>query len=125
MKTPCEEFVAAIMTKPECLAAMEHYDLLARTLGIDHPYAQAAMQQVLELAPREFLSNLAQELGVLPKPIGYTESGEAAFCLEDVMQHLGVEPDEAQQLIDQFIQEREAAGLGSGLIDPEDVHVAH
>lgn len=118
------------MNKPsaECLAALDQYALLERTLGGDHPYAQAAMQQVLELAPQSFhehMLNMAQELGLLPHPSGYTEGGVPVYCLEDVTQHLGIQPDEAQYLIDQFIQEREAAGLGSGLIDPEDVHVTH
>ncbi len=118
------------MTTPsaECLAAMGRYELLSRTLGHDHPYTRVALQHVLELAPQsfhEYMLNMAQELGLLPHPSGYTEGGVPVYCLEDVTQHLGIQPYEAQHLIDQFIQEREAAGLGSGLIDPEYVHVTH
>ncbi|MFZ4536801.1 hypothetical protein [Propionivibrio sp.] len=98
---------------PEFLAAMEALRDLTESGGSADECARQ-WSIIVAYAPPWFMAAMgdkAREFGLMPEAVGYLADGTAMFRLEDVAEKMGMEPDEAQALIQEFIEDREAMGL--------------
>lgn len=110
----------------EFLDAVEVHAGHADMFGEGHPITRRALEVVMDLAPREIREAMhakATELGLIPPAAGFLEDGTQVYRLEDIAKRMGLSEEDAQRSVARFMQEREAAGLPSGLIDPSRVHL--
>ena len=101
---------------PEFLAAIKHHRLLVETLGMDHPDTMRAMILAMELAPDELadeMTDMAQEMGLIPEAGGYLEDGSPMYRLEDIAERHGVSLAEAEETLHKMLAHREALGLSN------------
>ena len=108
----------------EFLDAAEMLAAHSDKFGKKHPLTRQAMDRVMALAPpklQEAMRAKAAELGLIPPAGGYLDDGTQVYRLQDVARQMGMSEAEAQRSIARFMQEREAAGLPSGSIDPAHV----
>jgi hypothetical protein len=106
------------------LHAIEAHAQIAERLGGDHPKAHLAMEKVMALAPKhvqDAMLKKGRDLGLIPPAGGYLADGTAVYRLEDVAAQMGLSIEEARVFLTRFDDERAAAGLCSGLINPDRV----
>lgn len=105
--------------------AIEVHNRVAEKLGDEHPQSHLAMERVISLAPKHVQDAMLQmgtKLGLIPQAGAYLADGTPVYRLEDVAEKMGLAMDEARAFITRFDDERAAAGLSSGLINPQHIH---
>lgn len=110
---------------PEFMAALDMHHAMQISMGEDHPLTQRAFALVMELAPAELktqMANMAREMGLLPDADGYLEDGSPVYRLESIATKLGMTEDEAQTSVQAFMADRAALGLDATPIDPDLIH---
>ena len=110
---------------PEFLDAVDELTRTVEELGHEHHQAKRAMQRAMMLAPRTLrdeITRMAESMGLLPKPDGYTEDGQPVVSLETLAAQWGMTLEEAQAHADAMLAELEAAGVTMPAIDPARVH---
>ena len=113
---------------PEFLDAMGICLDVVERLGLEHPEATRALMVGMELAPasmHDFMADKAREMGLIPEADGYTDDGKPVFSLEAVAAKLGIGMEEAKELMQSMLTERDGLGLSNVLIDPATVHRKH
>lgn len=90
----------------------------------DSPDADRLLFRVIDHAPAELLQQMfskALEIGLIPSPSGCLADGSPIFSLEEMARHNKISEDEANNLVKQFLEEREQAGLSNDgiLVDPD------
>lgn len=99
---------------PEFSAAMRRHVELAAQHGEDSPEARRSFMQAMMIAPdwfKEETSQIAADMGLLPKATGYLEDGSPMFSLDDVAGQLGVTVVEAEAAAHDMLADRQALGL--------------
>ena len=112
-------------TTPEFMAAVDMHHAMRTTMGEDHPLTQRALTLVMELAPTELktlMADKAREMGLMPEAHGYLADGSPVYRLEAIAEKLGVSADEAQASVQAFMADRAALGLDTTPIDPALIH---
>lgn len=115
-------------TTPEFLAAVDMHHAMRTTMGEDHPLTQRALALVMELAPDELktlMADKAREMGLMPDPDGYLDDGTPVYRLDSVARKLGMSEAQAQDAIQALMADRVALGLDTMPIDPALIHRTH
>jgi len=113
-------------TTPEFNMAVDRLMAMRATLGTDHPLTQRALTLVMELAPPELqtvMADKAREMGLMPEAHGYLDDGSPVYRLEAIAEKLGMSEDDAQASVQAFMVDRAALGLDTTPIDPAQVHI--
>jgi len=113
-------------TTPEFTAAVEMHHAMSTTMGTDHPLTQRALTLVMELAPDELktlMADKAREMGLIPEAHGYLDDGTPCYRLEAIAEKLGLTEAEAQASVQAFMADRMAMGLDTMPIDPALIHI--
>lgn len=113
---------------PEFMSALDMHHAMLTTMGEDHPLTQRAFALVMELAPSELktlMADKAREMGLMPDPDGYLDDGSPVYRLESVARKLGLSESEAQESVQAFMADRVALGLDTMAIDPALIHRTH
>jgi hypothetical protein len=113
-------------TTPEFLAAVDMHHAMRTTMGEDHPLTQRALTLVMELAPDELktlMADKAREMGLMPEAHGYLDDGSPVYRLESIAEKMGVSADEVQDSVQAFMADRAALGLDTTPIDPALIHI--
>jgi hypothetical protein len=113
-------------TTPEFMAALDMHHSMQITMGLDHPLTQRAFALVMELAPAELktlMADKAREMGLMPEALGYLDDGSPVYRLESIAQKLGMTEAEAQESVQAFMADRVALGLDMKVIDPALIHI--
>lgn len=89
----------------------------------DSPDADRLLFRMMDHAPAELMQQLfsaALATGLIPSPSGYLEDGSPIFSLPDMARHNGIGEEEANSLVEAFMDEREQAGFSNEgvLVDP-------
>jgi hypothetical protein len=106
------------------LDAIEDHAEIADRLGEEHPQTHLAMERVISLAPKHVQDAMLQmgaKMGLIPQAGAYLADGTPVYRLEDVAEKMGLSMDAARAFITRFDDERAAAGLSSGLVNPDQV----
>lgn len=112
-------------TTPEFMTALDLHHSVQITMGLDHPLTKRAFALVMELAPAELktlMADKAREIGLMPDPDGYLDDGSPVYRLESVARKLGLSESEAQDAVQAFMADRVALGLNTMAIDPALIH---
>ncbi|MCU4495791.1 hypothetical protein [Acinetobacter ursingii] len=112
---------------PEFFKAFDHYKNMVEQYGDDHPITEQALLLTLHYTPEHIKAEMnakAKELNLLPPPSGYTDDGELMFSLEDIVKHLGVSFEEAEQKLLSLMDNRQQVGLSNdGIYVNSDVKI--
>jgi len=114
------------MNAPEFDMAIDRLLSMRATMGQDHPLTQRAFALVMELAPAELktlMADKAREMGLMPEALGYLDDGSPVYRLESIAQKLGMTEAEAQESVQAFMVDRVALGLDTKAIDPALIHI--
>ena len=122
----------AIALAPECLKqsaaewqqkrmakfneAMQTHMKLVQQYGHQHPLVRGHFMEVMEYAPQDLKDTIrqkAQDMGLMPKASAYTEDGEPLYNMAEVAATLGVSQEEAQEALQEMLDECERQGLDS------------
>lgn len=113
-------------TTPEFMVALDMHHSMRTTMGEDHPLTQRAFTLVMELAPDELktlMAEKAREMGLMPEAHGYLDDGSPVYRLESIAEKLGVSADEVQDSVQAFMADWAALGLDTTPIDPALIHI--
>lgn len=113
-------------TTPEFMVALEMHHSMQITMGLHHPLTQRAFTLVMDLAPTELktlMADKARELGLLPEADGYLDDGTPCYRLEAIAEKLGLTEYEAQASVQSFMADRAALGLDTTPIDPAQINL--
>ena len=105
--------------------AMNQYKKIAAQHGDESEHARIAFTKAMLLAPKWFsdeMSDMAVDMGLIPKPSGYLDNGEPIYDLRDVAKHLDVPFDEAEQSLHKLIAARDSLGMDTMLVNPSTVN---
>ena len=112
---------------PEFFKAFDHYKAMLEQYGDDHPITQQAFHLTLHYTPEHIKAEMdakAKEMGLLPRPSGYTDDGEPMYRLEDIAKHLGMSIEDAEQALLQMLDNRKQVGLShDGVFSASDIHI--
>lgn len=83
--------------------------------------------EMMHYAPPEYLAivdQVAKEMNLVPEPDGYTNDGRPMISQSALAKHLGLGMDEAGEMVDRFMADREALGLSNaGIVkDAKKIH---
>lgn len=84
-------------------AAYDEVERAAKTYGEVSPQVSRAKAKAIEFLPPAGiaeLNDLAYELGLVPKPAGYTADNEPVFAVADLARHLGLDESEIHAIGD-------------------------
>ena len=101
--------------------AMNQYKKIAAQHGDESEQARVAFTKAMLLAPKWFsdeMSDMAVDMGLIPKPSGYLDNGEPIYDLRDMARHLDVSFDDAKKSLHKLLTERKNLGMDNFLVDP-------
>lgn len=85
--------------------AMRDYHRIAEQYGEDSEQAKDQFLKCYQLAPQHLkdeAGKMAKEMGLLPKPSGFTDDGEPIFSVQDIANHFGIDEREVMAKIDRL-----------------------
>lgn len=101
------------MSTPEFMQACRHYLTLSERYGDDHPATEKAFSHLLDLTPPELIEEFYGEaLAAMPKPQGYTRSGDPVYTAQSIAEHFGLSEEEVERGLEK---------VGANLVNPADV----
>lgn len=86
--------------------------------------------EMMHYAPAEYLAvanQIAEEMNLLPEPDGYLDDGTPMISQSALAKHHGLSMEEAGEMVEQFMADREALGLSNdGIIrNAANIHRKH
>ena len=72
--------------------------------------------EMMHYAPPEYLAvanQIAEEMNLVPEPDGYLDDGTPMISLSALAKHLGLNRDEAGEMVERFMADRESLGLSN------------
>ena len=72
--------------------------------------------EMMHYAPPEYLAvanQIAEEMNLVPEPDGYLDDGTPMISLSVLAKHLGLNRDEAGEMVERFMADRESLGLSN------------
>jgi hypothetical protein len=104
---------------PKFLKAFDHYKVMVKQYGDDHPITEQALLLTMHYTPEHIKKEMhqkAKELNLLPRPSGYTDNGEPMYQLEDIANHFGISFEEAEQSLLTMMSNLQQVGLSNDSI---------
>ena len=83
--------------------------------------------EMMAYAPPEYLAvayQCADEMNLVPEPDGYTDDGTPMISLSALAKHHGLSMDEAEDMLERFMADRESLGLSNAgiFINANNIH---
>lgn len=72
--------------------------------------------EMMHYAPPEYLAvanQIAEDMNLIPVPDGYTDDGTPMVSLSALAKHHGMNMDDACEMLEQFMADRESLGLSN------------
>ncbi len=112
---------------PEFFKAFDHYKAMLEHYGEYHPITEQALILTMHYMPEYIKAEMhqkAKELNLLPPVSAYTDDGEPMYRLEDIVRHLGITFEEAEQQLLQMMNNRQKVGLSNdGVLMNSNIHI--
>ena len=84
-------------SSPAFKRALAEYERIASLHGEDSEQAINAFMKCYDLAPQHYrdeAGKMVEQMGMIPKPSGYTDNGQPVFSASDLAKHFGVSESE-------------------------------
>jgi len=109
-----EEPSQAKQLPPEFSEAMHRHLEIVERLGEEHPDAKRSLMVAMHLAPDWFkddISNMGNEMDLLPEATGYLEDGSPMFSLNAIAEKFGISIEQAEEDLQAMLSVRQELGL--------------
>ena len=98
-------------SSPAFKRALAEYERIASLHGEDSEQAINAFMKCYDLAPQHYrdeAGKMVEQMGMIPKPSGYTDNGQPVFSASDLAKHFGVSESEVIERLNQLDPQHKA-----------------
>ena len=90
---------------PAFFTEFDKYKRIVEKHGEDSEQAINAFMKCYDLAPQHYrdeAGKMIEQMGMIPKPSGYTDNGQPVFSASDLAKHFGVSESEVIERLNQL-----------------------